>query len=73
MRSLNLQVSRFFKVQKFCLFQINDKEENNMEFWQEIMTYFPFTAILLSDMTRTQKSLLCMRNDVSKTMQFWMF
>jgi hypothetical protein len=32
------------------------------KFWEELIAYFPFTVILLSDMTSRKKTLIHMRN-----------
>jgi hypothetical protein len=35
---------------------------DNKKFWEELVAYFPFTVILISDTSR-KKTLVCMRNE----------
>jgi hypothetical protein len=35
-------------------------------FCEELMAYFPFPVILVSDTTNMKKTLVCMRNEVKK-------
>jgi hypothetical protein len=41
----------------------------NRKIWEELITYFPFTSILISG-TSKKKTLVCMRNEVNKIMQY---
>jgi hypothetical protein len=41
----------------------------NNTFWEELITYFPFTVRLVSDTSR-KKTLAGMHNEVNKTIQF---
>jgi hypothetical protein len=43
---------------------------DNRKFWEELIAYFPFTVILVSDTSR-KKTLVCMRNEFNKTKKFW--
>jgi hypothetical protein len=46
-------------------------ESNNYKkFWEELMAYFHFTIIWVSDTTSRKKTVVCMRNEVSKTIRF---
>jgi hypothetical protein len=40
------------------------------QYWEEQIAYFPVTAILVSDTINRNKTVLCARNEVSKTIQF---
>jgi hypothetical protein len=42
----------------------------NKKFWEELTTNFPITVILLSDTTSRKKTVVCMDNEVNKTIQF---
>jgi hypothetical protein len=44
--------------------------KNNNKFWEELISYFPFTKILVSDATNRKETLACMHNEVSKTIQY---
>jgi hypothetical protein len=37
---------------------------------EELITYFPFTVIWVSHASR-KEALVCMHNEVNKTIQFW--
>jgi hypothetical protein len=39
-------------------------------YWEELISYFPFTIILVYDRNSRKKALVCMHNEVNKTMQF---
>jgi hypothetical protein len=43
---------------------------NNKKFWEEPITYFPFTVTLVIDMASRKKNLVCMHIEVNKTIQF---
>jgi hypothetical protein len=40
------------------------------KFWEELIAYFPFTVILVSDTIRRKKASVRMRNEVNKKVQF---
>jgi hypothetical protein len=42
----------------------------NKEFWKVLIVYFPFIVTWVSDTTRRKKTLVCMHNEVNKTVQF---
>jgi hypothetical protein len=48
----------------------NSNRTNNKKFWEELIAYFSFTVILVSDTANRKKTLLYMRNEVSKTIPF---
>jgi hypothetical protein len=48
----------------------NSNPTNNKKFWEEPIAYFPFTVNLASDTASRKKTLLSVRNEVSKTIQF---
>jgi hypothetical protein len=41
-----------------------------MNFWEELIGFFLFALIFLSDMISINKALIYMRNEVNKTIQF---
>jgi hypothetical protein len=41
----------------------------NNKFWEELIVYFPFSTVWIFD-TGRKETLVCMRNEVSKTIQF---
>jgi hypothetical protein len=43
----------------------------NKNVWEELIAYFPFTVIVVSDTTYRKKTLVCMRNEVNKAIQVW--
>jgi O-methyltransferase involved in polyketide biosynthesis len=46
------------------------QDEEYKKFWEELFTHIPFSVILVFDTASRKKSLICMRNEVSKTIQF---
>jgi hypothetical protein len=40
------------------------------KFWEKLIAYFPFTVIWASHMISRKKTLVCMRNEVHKRIQF---
>jgi hypothetical protein len=48
------------------------QDEEYKKFWEELLTHFPFNVrvILVSDTASKKKSLICMRSEDSKTIQF---
>jgi hypothetical protein len=42
----------------------------NNKFWEELITYFPFTVRLVSDTTSRKKTLAGMHIEVNKMIQF---
>jgi hypothetical protein len=42
----------------------------NKKFWEELITYFPFAIIWVFGMRSRKKTLVCMWNEVNKTIQF---
>jgi hypothetical protein len=42
---------------------------SNKKFWEELISYIPFTVVLVSDTKSGKKRLVCMRNEGSKTVQ----
>jgi hypothetical protein len=44
------------------------KTHKGKKFWEELITYFPFTKISVFDTSR--KLLVCMDYEVNKTLQF---
>jgi hypothetical protein len=46
----------------------NIKNNIKKNFWEEVIAYFPFTTILLLDISK-RKTLTCMLNKISKTIQ----
>jgi hypothetical protein len=57
------------KVKKECMnFKLNVCM--NKKFWEELITCLPFTETLVSDMASRKKTLMCMHNEVTKTIQF---
>jgi hypothetical protein len=43
---------------------------NNKKFWEEPITYFPFTVTSVVDMASRKKTLVCIHIEVNKTIQF---
>jgi hypothetical protein len=48
----------------------NNNNNNNKKFWREQIANFLFIVIWVSDTIRRKKTLVCMRNEVNKTIQF---
>jgi hypothetical protein len=49
------------------------KEEGrkfNKKFWEKQIAYFPFTVTIVSYAVSRKKTLVCMRNEVNKRIQF---
>jgi hypothetical protein len=55
---------------KWCLSHISINAYNYKKFWEELVTYFPFTVIWIYDMTSRKKTSVCICNETNKTIQF---
>jgi hypothetical protein len=49
----------------------NEKTRNYNKFWEELNVHFPFTVILVSDTTNSNKILVYLHIEVDKALQFW--
>jgi hypothetical protein len=52
-------------TQNVCNLKLNKK------FWEELIAHSLFAVILESDTTSRKKTVVCVRNKVNKTTQFW--
>jgi hypothetical protein len=42
------------------------RKKERKKFWEELIAYFLFTEILVSDETNRNETLVCIQNEVSK-------
>jgi hypothetical protein len=50
---------------------VHKSRDINKKFSEELIAYFPFTIILVSDKTCTKKTWVHIHNEVKKTIQYW--